>query len=388
MVFGWFNLIVLFGVVQGLLTAFLITINKSKTLSQKLTAAVLLVFSLLSCKIAIHTFGLWQTHLFRYFPLAIDLLIQPLLYFYVASLTVPGFQIKGRRLYHFVPVLIFLFHALIVYVAVLPISNLVGKDVIADYWQYDHIKFFEDQLSVISSAVYGLLSFRLITKYQKWLYTNSSDSRLQTMRWLKNVFLLAGALGIALLINILLDQVFKFSNHYFFHWRLFYIYLSLLIYYVAFRSYGINEQFLSTPFTHQIHDSLNVSRYSRQEVQDAKNAIVDALNKERLYLNSELTLNMLAAHLRLSPSLVSETINKDLGKSFRNLINELRVAEVKIKLLDNRFSHLSIVGIAFESGFNSEASFYRIFKLATGITPKVYLAHVKSDSTNPVASIS
>lgn len=65
MVFGWFDLVVLFGIVQGLLTALLITKNKSASLSHKLTASVLLVFSLLSCKIAIHTFGLWQTDTFR-----------------------------------------------------------------------------------------------------------------------------------------------------------------------------------------------------------------------------------------------------------------------------------------------------------------------------------
>lgn len=76
--------------------------------------------------------------------------------------------------------------------------------------------------------------------------------------------------------------------------------------------------------------------------------------------------------MHLSTNVVSYTISQSFGKSFRDLINEHRMEEVKQKLGDPALSHLSILGIALDSGFNSEASFYRIFKKHTNQSPKAY----------------
>ncbi|MDB5088972.1 MAG: AraC family transcriptional regulator [Mucilaginibacter sp.] len=127
-----------------------------------------------------------------------------------------------------------------------------------------------------------------------------------------------------------------------------------------------------------IKGPVNSSKYSINDRASAKLAVLTALEKDKLFLNSELTLALLASFINLSPALVSETINKELGKPFRTLINDFRVNEVKHKLLDRNYNHLSISGIALECGFNSEASFYRIFKAATGFSPKTYLNEAKS----------
>jgi AraC-like DNA-binding protein len=71
---------------------------------------------------------------------------------------------------------------------------------------------------------------------------------------------------------------------------------------------------------------------------------------------------------------LSATINTCYGKNFRNLINDYRVEEAKRKLGDPALSHLSVLGIGLESGFNSEASFYRIFKQHTSLSPAAYAA--------------
>ena len=63
------------------------------------------------------------------------------------------------------------------------------------------------------------------------------------------------------------------------------------------------------------------------------------------------------------------------------MINEARVEDVKQRLRQEGISHLSLLGVAKECGFNSEASFYRIFKTKTGLTPKQFLAkHAASSS--------
>ena len=62
-----------------------------------------------------------------------------------------------------------------------------------------------------------------------------------------------------------------------------------------------------------------------------------------------------------------------MNSSFYEFINTHRVEKVKELLKEGRAEQLSILGVAEESGFNSKASFNRIFKKATGLTPSAYL---------------
>ena len=73
-----------------------------------------------------------------------------------------------------------------------------------------------------------------------------------------------------------------------------------------------------------------------------------------------------------SERVISNAINQELGKNFFQLINEYRVEEVKERLKDSDNDHLKILSLAFEAGFNSKASFNRVFKSFTGQTPKDY----------------
>jgi AraC-like DNA-binding protein len=120
----------------------------------------------------------------------------------------------------------------------------------------------------------------------------------------------------------------------------------------------------------------------RQERVIVENAIRQAFELDKLYLDPELNLPILAKHISKSPAVVSSVINKELGESFRGMVNTYRVEAVKLRLQDPASRHLSILGVAYECGFNSEASFYRIFKAATGLSPKEYISEGKKDSQN------
>lgn len=374
MSFNWFDLIVVFGILQGLVCALLLFGQKPAVLNKKLVILVLLVFSLLSFKIELHTIRLWDFTAFRYFPLAIDLLIQPLLYLYVCSLTQPAFRLNKRMWLHFLPVFLFMIHAIIVYLVIIQVDSLTTKDIIAENWHFNAVKTFEDYLSVFSICLYGTLSLRAINLYRKWLFQNISDANYLNLKWLKNLVVITGILGAALCLNIVLDQWMSF-NHRFFHWQIFYIYLSVVIYYIGMKAYAMPNQYLQqSQYLMATQEIILVpAKYNIEELNHAEFTITDALVNKRMYLDNELTLQSLSLAINLSPALVSVTINQKLDKSFRTMINDLRVEEVKLRLIDSNFSHLSILGIALECGFNSEASFYRIFKSATGISPKAYI---------------
>ncbi|MBL4678891.1 MAG: ABC transporter permease [Mucilaginibacter sp.] len=67
-------------------------------------------------------------------------------------------------------------------------------------------------------------------------------------------------------------------------------------------------------------------------------------------------------------------------KSFSDLINEYRVHAATRKMQDAAYDHLTLLGIAYESGFNSQSSFNRIFKQITGKSPQEYKNELKKQS--------
>jgi putative ABC transport system permease protein len=76
---------------------------------------------------------------------------------------------------------------------------------------------------------------------------------------------------------------------------------------------------------------------------------------------------------------LSRMINVVLKKSFNDFINEYRVAEVIRKMQNPANDHITLLGIALESGFNSQSTFTRIFKQMTGKSPVEYKNDLKKD---------
>ena len=86
-----------------------------------------------------------------------------------------------------------------------------------------------------------------------------------------------------------------------------------------------------------------------------------------------MNLHNLVEGTGFSKHRISELLNNELGKSFYDVINEYRVNEA-IKLLDEgKHKDYTLEHIAEKSGFNSKATFYRIFKKNTGKTPNKYI---------------
>lgn len=95
----------------------------------------------------------------------------------------------------------------------------------------------------------------------------------------------------------------------------------------------------------------------------------ELMAKEKPYLDNELSLPKLAELFETSTHQLSFLLNKGFNENFYDYVNRYRVEESKRLLIDKKFNHLSIVGIAFESGFNSKTAFNTAFKKFTGSTP-------------------
>ena len=68
----------------------------------------------------------------------------------------------------------------------------------------------------------------------------------------------------------------------------------------------------------------------------------------------------------------SYIINTCFNENFYGFVNRYRIEECKRMLESNEYNNLSILGIAFEAGFNSKTAFNTTFKKLTGLSPKEY----------------
>ena len=105
------------------------------------------------------------------------------------------------------------------------------------------------------------------------------------------------------------------------------------------------------------------------ELRPWRDKLLHLMAGERPWLEPELTLTELAQRLRTHPALLSKVVNAGCGQNFNDFVNTYRVQEARRKLLDPRFAHYSLVGVALESGFNSKSTFNRVFKKLLGQAP-------------------
>ncbi|MFV0378529.1 MAG: helix-turn-helix domain-containing protein [Mangrovibacterium sp.] len=115
------------------------------------------------------------------------------------------------------------------------------------------------------------------------------------------------------------------------------------------------------------------SMLSEEDANQIHTQLKRVLEKERPYLNPELTLGQLARLLEVHPNRLSEVINTKEAKTFYDLINELRIKEFLQQVVKPESRQFTFMSLAYDCGFNSKASFNRNFKRYTGSTPRAYL---------------
>ena len=100
--------------------------------------------------------------------------------------------------------------------------------------------------------------------------------------------------------------------------------------------------------------------------------IVTAMEVEKLFQETELTLQNLADKLSCPSYQISLAINDGLNKNFYDLVNGYRVEEAKKLLLSEKNRNYTILSVGFEAGFNSKTTFNTVFKKFTGFTPSEF----------------
>ncbi|HMQ48817.1 MAG TPA: helix-turn-helix transcriptional regulator [Saprospiraceae bacterium] len=375
--FNIYSTPLLFAFLQGWIYAILFWIRASRY--ERLSDG------LFGCVLAALTFEIWEYLLgfggieilwqeLEFFPRNFGFLLPPLVWFYLKSQFNPNFAFRWADLRHALPFLLYLGYHILVFAQ--------GRTFVEHWKENVHYPFgfhlLELALSFILEVIYFYLAWRLYRDYRKWIPSQFSNVETVSFSWFRNfllAFVSASIVGWGMtLIDFWLDLDF---------WHDWWdeLFKAGLIYYLSIAGYAQLQvrklRFIGATADSAVISEERAARLSGSELALWKNNIENLMEREKVFLIPELTLNDLAQKLNTNSSILSAVINAAFEKNFNDFVNTYRVEAVKEALYDPQKTHLSLLGIGLECGFNSKSTFNRAFKKTTGLSPSEFYRSIR-----------
>ncbi|GAB2575241.1 hypothetical protein GCM10027190_26240 [Spirosoma areae] len=317
-------------------------------------------------------------------------LYAPLFYFYLQKLLFNVKSVSSRWLYHFTP-------TIALFLVYLPYFLMNGQafqyKIIGQDWLLQAVFLVVGVLAWGWNVYYWLLFRRAIRFYREQYKTHYSYE--QNLQYLNTVLLIQVAclslwlfmfvlLGLGQVVNVdvapIVERIIDGI------WLVF----SLITYFVGYFAIHQPETFKVAPQTFSIFDDvlevpaqaalltpLRVTPDQDESLPPLKEKIEHYLLKHKPYTNPQLSLSELATRLKMTPHMLSRVINDGFGKNFFDFINTYRIEEFKRRAEAPHYKHFTLLGIAYEVGFNSKSAFNRSFKKITSQTPREYFKLVQ-----------
>lgn len=405
-------------VYQSIALSLLLFINGRKSRSHsrifmglfQLTCALYFAFNFLY---ALRNFEIIVNVYFLVLP--VILLFLPLFYFYLLSVTTPGFSFKKKHLWHFLP-------ALVILLANLPFLFISGTDrleYISHSFDSSGYSPFVLYLTIVYIVgIYGLLSLQLIfyifqavklyRKHREYIENHYSFTENISLNW---IVALTACLVIFFISNQML-YLFSFDQSHlspiFYNLAMLGIGLFLGYYALVQKDLKISEEVISgsfhdttghkslpipelpasssvpdsgdnpeRPASPEVVDSSSPEKYAGSTLSDEHKSVLvsrldDLIVMEKIFVNDNLSVEDVAIRLGTNSKYVSQVINEKYGRNFYNFINAYRVEEAQKLLRSGGLEKYSMLGIAQMVGFGSKSSFNAYFKRITGLTPSEF----------------
>lgn len=379
--------IIIIGFIQALFFGFLALSKRKKDITDYFLAAL---FLLLCYQLGVN-YVMVSDFKFK-FPHLIgtsgpnSLLYGPLLFFFIKNYISERHPFKPKYLLHFAPFFIDHLYNLFVFYPQ-PGSEKIAdlNEIIAGKPDFELcFSLLAYSISPLIYSIWSVLVLRIHRKNVKKLYSFTSDQL--KLEWL---WILTWSMLVVGAISLVVNSIIVFTD--IADWvQLRLIILGVGAVWVFFLGYYSVRK---TPFyrsyriegidTLDDEEEINSEKYEKTRLKEDEIEIISKklnsyLLDEKPYLNKNLTIGELAEAIEVPAYQLSQLINGPLGQSFFELINSYRVEEVKKRFFDQKYSNLTLLGIAMECGFNSKASFNRIFKQLTNQTPTEYIKTKKA----------
>lgn len=360
---------------NALFSAVLI-LQKEKALHDKI-----LIVWLLYLGLYIGAYGFLPDTFFTDYPLlsasfiSLLMLHGPFLYFYTRSLALIDFKITGRDLYHLAPFALFNFFLLIA-----SFSPGMSSGIRLDHVQHEQETSLSFNifltLTALSGPLYFLLCIRLFRHLDANISRNFSTLEKVNLDWLRKLVLSFGIVWTIFVAFAAIHHVFHLFSWDFCTDGLF---LSLSAFVILIGYFGIKQQVIFVQYPERKREYVTEARpkyagvtLEEKDAEEYVSRLQRFMDREKPYLDPNLSLPDLAEKLQMPSHLLSRVLNERLNLNFFDFVNQYRVRHVQALIHDPSYSHLSLLGIAFESGFNTKSAFNRVFKKMTGQTPSQF----------------
>jgi AraC-like DNA-binding protein len=266
-----------------------------------------------------------------------------------------GDVLAGRTMrLHFVPFFIQSLLQLSIYFYYLLVKDQIERPLINPTVLYKPLVTVSTPLAICAFLFY---------LFKAWQLTRSVKNQQSiTIRWLKFLLITSSVLTVAWASTTIASYII--SEH---DGSIYYI-LELLI--LCFLYWGGIVGY------HRINsiksNSIGQSKVVSDEMQKQFELLCKTMETEKLYLDAGLNQQKFAVHVGIQAKTISAILNNLYKGNFNDFVNTYRVKEVKRRLDEQSHRHLTITAIAFESGFNSNATFQRVFRNKVGTSPSVY----------------
>ena len=287
----------------------------------------------------------------------------PLLWFYTRSLIQNDFRFRWHDVWHLFPFIgastcLLSYH----------ISGIQAPEV-------SRIVILISKMGIM--PFYGLAILKLLRNHKKKIDEFFSNTERITLNWLK---LLVWSLLVIWTISVISLILFFIAEVPIPDYGGLLTNLALSIFVLIVGYFGIRQTSILVPaklidnpekeVPQKHHSKASFSK----EVEDPNfNKLLAFMAESRPFLNSDLTLQQLAIEMELPSHQLSQLINRFTGTNFFNFVNQYRVEAFKQKIREKAHLKMTLLAVSEECGFNSKASFNRVFKKMTGQTPRQFV---------------
>lgn len=295
-------------------------------------------------------------------PLMIVMPVGPLLYLYVRAVLDPSFVLTRRHRWHFATAIIDLVPYLAAWTFIIgALAGLLTPN--PEPWGLflDRWDMYADIPRWLSLTTYLLLARQHLLRQRP-----NVAARTKEWRWMRefiSVFLVFQCIHLVYMVPYIATSL-RPGWWDAIGWLPVYLPLVVMIYWLGFKGYQLAFR--------EKKAVKGIGSVPAGLVEKTLARLRHAMQQEYLYLDPALNLSILANHLDIPLKTLSTILNQHLHKSFNEFMNDHRVEAFKRKVAQAGFSHLTMTGIALECGFSSQATFQRIFKQYTGLTPSEY----------------
>ncbi len=309
---------------------------------------------------------LWKQ--LNFFPRTLGYAFAPLCYFYFKSQIDKDFRFSKQDIWNFLP---FIIHT-VYHVGVFSMGQDFVKTVEKNFHGPFYIPYIETYGEILLDGFYIYKCLKLYNQYHKWTKTQFSDTESVSFKWFRNFLIVLILTFFVYVLKMIIDSIYNLDFKQDWWDNLVEV---ALIYYVSITGYAQAQPTTGLVFKEEEHKVENIQKekFNEEELENWKIKILKLMQDEKLYLQPELNLSDISNRLKTNISVLSGVVNNAFGKNFNDFVNEYRVNEFKERILLPENKNITLLGIAFDCGFNSKATFNRSFKKFTGKAPKEFL---------------